>query len=337
MEVGANSQEPSRRKARARIESRARTPQQLWAIVLAGGNGMRLRPLTLRVCGDGRPKQYAALVGSRSMLGQTLDRVARAIPPSQTVVMTLRSHASYMAAEFACAPPVRVLAQPEDRGTAAGVLFPAHWIHRQDPEATVAVFPSDHFILEEAAFMGHVQEVAAFVSRHPRWLVLFGAQPTDPQTEYGWIEPGGPLAGIPGDTILRVRRFWEKPSQETARACMARGCLWNTFVFVTKVATLIEAGRHFLPALSDRLVHIAPFAGTDYEPWAVQQAYALAPEANFSRAILEPCPPFLAVSRLPALTWSDWGTPERVLQSIRRAGLSPAWLRKIDRSTSARG
>lgn len=294
--------------------------------MLAGGEGMRLRPLTRRVCGDERPKQYAALVGSRSLLRQTLDRVLLAVPPRKTVLVTLRQHARYIAAEFTGSPRPSVLIQPEDRGTAAGVLFPASWISWQDPEAVVAVFPSDHFILEEAAFMRHVVEVADVVRRHPEWLVLLGARPTEPEPEYGWIEPGEPLGAGATAPLRRVRRFREKPPAETARAYLAEGWLWNTFVFVATARTLLEAGRRLLPRLADRLARIAPFAGTEDEPWAVQQAYALAPRANFSREVLEPCPSFLAVSRLPALTWSDWGTPERVVKSLRGVGISPSWL-----------
>lgn len=325
-----NRHEPSPdRKPLARIEPPAKG--QLWAIVLAGGEGMRLRPLIRRVCGDERPKQYAALVDSRSLLRQTLDRVALAVPREWTVLVTQRRHAGWMAHECAGAPSPRVLVQPEDRGTAAGVLFPAHWIHWQDPEALAVVLPSDHFIVEEAAFMAHVGEVAAFVGRNPEWLVLLGAPPTEPETEYGWIEPGALLDGGTAAPLWQVRRFCEKPSVQTARACFKGGWLWNTFVFVAKVATLLEAGCRLLPQLSDRLARIAPFAGTADEPWAIHQAYALAPRANFSRAILEPCPPFLAVSRLPALTWSDWGTPERVVKSLRMAGISPPWLAAQDR------
>ena len=131
----------------------------LWAIVLAGGDGTRLQPLTRRLYGEPRPKQFAALIGTRSLLRQTLDRVALSIPPRQTVVVTRRAHAHYTAREIRGSEGPTVLAQPADRGTAAGVLFPAHWIAWQDPGAVVAVFPSDHFIVEEATFM----------AMSPRW------------------------------------------------------------------------------------------------------------------------------------------------------------------------
>jgi mannose-1-phosphate guanylyltransferase len=174
--------------------------------------------LTRYLYGEDRPKQYAVLVGTRSLLRQTLDRVVLEIPRACTLIVTLRDHADYFTAEFAGAPMPRLLVQPDDRGTAAAILLAAHRIHAWDPEAIVVMFPSDHFILEEAVFMDHVASVAAAVSREPRWIVLFGAQPTEPETEYGWIEPGESLGETAAGPLHRVRRFWEKPSVETARA-----------------------------------------------------------------------------------------------------------------------
>jgi len=224
------------------------------------------------------------------------------------------------------------LIQPVDRGTAAGVLFPGHWISWRDPDAIVAVFPSDHFVLGEAAFMNRVMEVAAFVRRHPQWLVLLGARPTEPETEYGWIELGDPVSHLSSEPVCKVRGFCEKPPEEVALRCFSSGCVWNTFVFISHVATLIEVARQFLPTLSGRLARIAPFSGTEAESWAIAQAYAFAPSANFSRGILEHCPPFLAATRLPALMWSDLGTPARVVKTMRAAGMSPPWLAEVENS-----
>ncbi|HZS32464.1 MAG TPA: sugar phosphate nucleotidyltransferase [Methylomirabilota bacterium] len=300
--------------------------QNLWAIILAGGEGVRLRPLIRRLFGDDRPKQYARLLGSRSLLGQTVARAGLAVPRDRMVVVTHRAHGHYVAAEFGDGPGLAVLPQPYDRGTAAGVLYPACWISWRDPDAIVAVFPSDHFILEEARFMQHVVAAAELVRRSPERLVLLGARPTRPEPEYGWIQPAARITELEGEPVSEVEAFWEKPSPDVARRCFAQGHLWNTFVFVGTVQTLIDTGRRHVPMLVRRLERIGAFAGTPHEAWATHQAYLLAPRANFSQDILEACPERLAVSRLPNLTWCDWGTPERVIESLRAAGLAPFWV-----------
>src|SRR4029077_10469062 len=223
--------------------------QNCWAVVLAGGAGLRLRSLVRQVTGDDRPKQYVRLLGPRTLLRQTLDRIGLAIPEARTLVVTVNHHAGYIAEEFAGAPRPTILAQPLDRGTAAGVLYPAHWIAWRNPEATVAIFPSDHFILGEATFMAHVQEVARALDRHPDRVVLLGAQPTAPEGEYGWIEPGAPLEG-PAGAVSSVREVWEKPAAAQVQACLAAGCLWNTAVVVAKVATLVQLGAEALPEMT---------------------------------------------------------------------------------------
>jgi len=329
-----SSQPPVHRKPLVAGEPAPPSRAQLWAIVLAGGEGVRLRPLARRVCGDDRPKQYLPLFGDRTLLRQTLDRVALGIPPARTAVVTLRSHAGYFVEQAGGIQPAYVLVQPEDRGTAAGVLFPAHWVSRRDPDATLAVFPSDHFVLGEAMFMEHVVHAAAWVNEHPDWLVLLGARPIDAEVEYGWIELGRPLTSTSDRRIWEVRRFWEKPSEERARICLEAGCLWNTLVLVGKAATFLRAGGEAVPQLNDRLAHITSFLGTEDEAWAVHQAYALMPTANFSRAVLERCPAFLAVSELAQVTWSDVGSPRRVFDILRRVGTLPSWVLESDLAAS---
>jgi mannose-1-phosphate guanylyltransferase len=294
-------------------------------VILAGGEGMRLRSMVRQVLGADRPKQYVRLLGARTLLRQTLDRVSLAIPYERTLVVTVRQHAGYMAEEFASAPRPRILAQPLDRGTAAGVLYPAHWIAWRNPEATVAIFPSDHFLLGEGSFMAHVAEVAGWVERRPERLVLLGAQPASPEVEYGWIEPEAALGELSTGPVRAVRQFWEKPSVARARACLAAGHLWNTSVLVGKVATLVQTGWQALPELSDRLAHIEPFVGTGDEADAVRQAYELMPRANFSRDVLEVCSDALAVSRLPRIVWSDLGSPHRVMEALTRMRIRPEW------------
>jgi mannose-1-phosphate guanylyltransferase len=300
----------------------------LWAIVLAGGEGVRLRSLVKRVCGDERPKQYVPLLGARTLLGQTLDRVGRLVPPERTVVVCSRHHRRYLEAELGGSGAPHLLVQPEDRGTAAGILYPAHWVARRDPAARVAVFPSDHFFLEEDLLLQHLAGLNEFVRARPERLVLLTARPTHPEVEYGWIERGEVVDALRGPEVRRVAAFHEKPTDAQARRYMQLGFVWNTLIFLAEARLLVEAGRRYVPAMSDRLDRIAAFAGTEDEPFAVHQAYQLMAPANFSQAVLEPCPPFLASSALPGITWSDLGTPRRVLELIRRANLAPPWLER---------
>src|SRR6185369_5098247 len=171
------------------------TAGELWALILAGGEGIRLRPLTRMICGDERPKQYVTLTGTRSLLQQTLDRAGRAIPPERTVVIGAEAHAGYLAATMT-GHGATVLLQSADRGTAAGVLLPVQWIRQRAPDAIVAVFPSDHLVLEEDAFMDRVAQAAAFVDEHPGRIVLLAVPASGAETEYGWIVPGPPLGHV---------------------------------------------------------------------------------------------------------------------------------------------
>jgi mannose-1-phosphate guanylyltransferase len=317
----------------ARIRERRRPPLRsvesrggnLWAAVLAGGDGTRLRPLVDRIHPDGRPKQFAAVLGARSLLRETLDRVGILIPPERTLVVGRRSHQHFLQRELADFPSATALLQPDNRGTAAAILLPAYWISRLDPEAVVAVFPSDHFILGSNAFMAHVSQAVGFAQAHPDRLLLVGAPPSRPEPDLGWVETGDWVGATASGPICKVVRFREKPAPEDARVYFEKGFLWNTFVIVGRASAIVEAGRSFAPEVSAGVEHVvqAAIGGPD----AFEQAFAALPVADFSRSILERCADRLVISRLPDRIWTDWGTPERVFESLAEAKMTvPAGL-----------
>ena len=299
-----------------------------WAVVLAGGEGMRLRSVTRAIVGDDRPKQYVPLIGGDSLLRQTLTRAAGLSPRERTVVVSQQHHAGWLAAaELGAHRGLTLLLQPENRDTAAGVLLPVYWIAARDPDATVVVYPSDHFVLEGAAFLAHVAEVVAFLDRQRDGIILLGARATEPDPEYGWIEPGDAVGATASGPICRVARFREKPTPQVAAMCLAREWLWNTFVMVAKASTLVSVADVLLPGLHRRLTAATPFLGTRREGWALEQAYASLPRHNFSETVLQAGLPFLAVSALPPLTWSDLGTPQRLFNLLQALGIAPPWMR----------
>jgi mannose-1-phosphate guanylyltransferase len=242
-------------------------------------------------------------------------------------VVSQERHACWLAAEFAADRGPTVLLQPENRDTAAGVLLPVYWVAARDPDATVVVYPSDHFVLEEAAFVAHVAEVVRFVDRQRDGIVLLGARATEPDTEYGWIEPGDAVGATASGSISRVARFREKPTPQAAAMCLAQEWLWNTFVMVAKASTLVSVADVLLPGLHRRLTAVTPFFGTRREARALEKAYVSLPRHNFSETVLQAGLPFLSVSALPPLTWSDLGTPQRLLKLIRALGLASPWIR----------
>lgn len=300
-----------------------------WAIVLAGGDGMRLRPLVDRLYADGRPKQFASLIGPRSLLGATLDRVACFASADRTVVVTMERHRAFAEAELGSAA-YRTLEQPANRGTAAAILWAAIWVERREPGATVVVVPSDHHLADDRGIADHLLALASLTESDPDRIFLLGARPARPETGYGWIEPGDVIEEAGSRPIHEVRRFLEKPAEDAARAMLQQGWLWSTLILVARATTLTSVGRNHLPSVLGPIEQAMRAADGQPAEAALRRAYAGIRGADFSRDMLELVPERLGVSILSDLEWSDLGTPERVLAAVRAPGSAPVWTAYAD-------
>lgn len=293
----------------------------LWGIVLAGGDGTRLTEFVREHAGTEAPKQFCALIGTRTMLERTVRRARLLIPSERLVVSGTAHHHRYMFQSLGKRPPGLVLFQPLNRDTAPGILFPLVHILRKDPHALVAIFPSDHFVLPGRRLMRAVSEAADHVARtNSNSPIVLAVEPTYPETEYGWIKPGSLILSDGPDSIFQIDRFVEKPSRGDANAMLRDGWLWNTMVFVARAASLIELFREVVPDLVAYFEMLQRYAGDAQEHEVVTEVYQMIPSVNFAATVLERQFQRLMILPVKLVQWSDWGNKERILQTMLMLG-----------------
>jgi mannose-1-phosphate guanylyltransferase len=297
-----------------------------WALILAGGDGTRLRALTRQIAGDPRPKQFCPLLDGETLLDRTRRRVDLFTRPDRQVVIVTRPHEAYFRPLVTDLAPDRLVIQPSNRGTAAGLLYPLLRIADLAGDVPVAVFPSDHFVDNDAAFVAAVSGATEALAADPHRVILLGIEAASAETEYGWIEPAAVDEPTP---VLPIKRFWEKPAPELAATLLSRDCLWNSFVMVGRVTAFIELIRTGAPNLARAFEPVLRTLGSPRERAVVDRVYASLEPVNFSERVLEPAADRLGVVRLKGIEWSDWGNAERVFATIRRTGWRPTWLERV--------
>ncbi len=284
-----------------------------WGVILAGGDGKRLLPLTRKISGDDRPKQFCALTGGDTLLDQTLRRLSGMIEDEQTLLVLTQTHERFYADQLGDVARQRLLIQPHNHGTAPAIAYSLTHIHRIDSEAVVGFFPSDHHFADDEAFAAHMELAFAQAEQHPERVLLLGVAPDSPEESYGWIEPGTSLASSP---VYEVHCFWEKPSRRIAARLMRGGCLWNSFVMVGRVSAFLEMIRRTLPDLLQSFDAMWATTFPGMEVSALRTLYAKIPATNFSDEVLSARPGDLAVLPARGLGWSDLGEPQRALSAL---------------------
>ena len=284
-----------------------------WAVVLAGGDGRRLLPLTSRLSGDDRPKQFCRVLGEETLLNQTLRRVERTVNRDRTFSVVTKAHERFYHENKDEVGVPGLLVQPCNRGTAPAIMYSLVRLNKMDPRAVVGVFPSDHHFTNDEAFSDCVQHAFETAESHSDAVILLGISPNQPETEYGWIEPGEPLTASRSGLVFAVRRFWEKPSSAIAIELMRRGCFWNSFIMVGRVDAFLNLVGRAAPELFRSVQAIAPALFTKHEEAKVFDLYMGIQASSFSADILSICPSNLAVLCSKTLEWTDVGDVSRAL------------------------
>ena len=301
------------------VMSRNADKNHRWAVVLAGGDGLRLRELTQRIAGDSRPKQFCPFFGGKTLLTQTRERIAPLFHEEQTIFSLTRAHQKFHWEQLAGVDGRRKVIQPLNRGTAVAMALCLEIIARQDEDAVVAFFPSDHHYADCSAFRETVDYALRQIEEYPQSVLVLGAEAQYPEVEYGWIEPGRTLLDSPAHPLQRVTRFWEKPTLQHAQALRRHGCLWNTFVTIGLAGTFLELFAATTPQLTRTLAACL----TDHQ---LDRFYDEAESVDFSRAVLSRVPERLVVLRDARSGWMDLGSPRRVTEALTLSGIEAPWL-----------
>jgi len=267
--------------------------------VLAGGAGTRFWPASRRAV----PKPFVPLVGKRTLIGDTLERLRLLAPPKRTMVVSAESLAGATRAALRSHKGTRLLLEPVARNTAAAIAWAAAESLGRGDSGVMGVFPADHHIPDARAFAKAVR-VAAEAAADGEKLVLLGIEPTRPDTAYGYLR----LTRGRGE-VVPVARFVEKPDDKRARRFLADGSyLWNAGMVLARPERILEETRSLSPevwdALGPTLESVA--AGKRVPRKTLARAYAAVRPLSFDYAVLERSKRVFALRG--RFAWSDLGS-----------------------------
>lgn len=282
-------------------DTTTRATGAFWAVVPAGGSGTRLWPLSR----SAHPKFLLPLLGDRSLLQQTANRLQTLAPPERTLVVCGAAHRAAVLQQLPHFPESSVIVEPSPRGSGPAIGLAAAIIARHDPEAVMGSFAADHQVLNEEAFARAVH--AAIMTAEAEWLVTIGLTPSRPETGYGYIESSDDAIISNGNgTSYRAMCFVEKPDLERATAYVESGrFLWNASMFIWKVRTFLAELERLQPALHRGVMEIAAAWGSPEQQEVVADIWPRIPEETIDQGVMERTE---RVAVVPAeMGWSDVG------------------------------
>ncbi len=275
-------------------------PSNRYGLILAGGRGTRFWPRSRRA----RAKQVLNFFGERTLIQETVDRLAPVLPPENIWILTNDLLRAEIVKQLPEVPKKQILSEPVPRNTAPAIGLMAHLLNEMDPDSTMGVFPADHIITKPARYVRLLRP--AFKAAEQGKTVVLGIQPRWAETGYGYIEfPKGvqPGMGIP----LEVLAFREKPDLPTARKFLNAGRFyWNAGMFFWKTSVLLEALRQHLPKTATLLASIPPVTSRGFAA-SLAKTFPMCENISIDYAVLEKADNVVGLAA-DDIGWNDVGS-----------------------------
>ena len=253
-----------------------------WAIIMAGGSGTRLWPLSR----EKHPKQSLKLVGNWTMFQHAVYRLEPLFPIDRILVVTRVEYRALLHEQVPQLPDENFILEPEGRGTAPAIGLAAVHLMQRDPNAVMAVLTADHYIENTGLFLEVLK--AAETCAGNGYLVTLGIRPTSPSTGYGYIEQDQFLEQVDRIAVYQVHRFIEKPDQDTAFQMVTQGGYsWNSGMFIWQVSRIMHEFEKHMPDLSQALTRIAQCARTTDYPQNLSQIWRQVKKETIDYGVME--------------------------------------------------
>jgi len=280
-------------------------------VIMAGGNGTRLWPLSTKK----QPKQFQALVSEKTMLQETYERMSGRYSHENIYVATNESYVDLVTQQLPDIPQANIIAETALRDTASAIALIAGMIAHKDPDATIAIFPSDHVIKNEDVLLDALTVAENYIVDHKEAIATFGILPTHADVGYGYIKKGSAVTGMGDETVFMAEKFVEKPDSETAQKYLDEGgYYWNAGMFVFHAGEMLEKYRAFVPDTYDRTKKIQEAIGTDDFEKVSREQYAGMDKISVDYAIMENAKEIALIPMM--LSWSDVGDWARLKETV---------------------
>lgn len=275
----------------------AKTPDHVHVMVLAGGPGTRLWPIS----SDKLPKPYLAIPGPRTLIEDTVARAKKLAPPNRVWVVALKDQKPLLKKYLPKMDEKQWLLEPEARNTAAAIAFGTAAILKRDPEAIIAVTPADHVVPKPDALIKALGKAARFCDEE-YGIVCVGIKPTEPATGYGYLAMGKKKS----HGVHHLKKFLEKPNEAKAKQLIKKGALWNAGMFVFKGETLVNELEQHLPELHAPVADALSEKTEAATMRSLLSGYEKLPRISIDYAVMENTRHAFAIEC--SCGWSDVGT-----------------------------